>query len=229
MKYFIIRNYTCENFFPKYYQFSGYNEFYDTPTDIDGLVWFYQCPIKNSQNSVLAEVREYEQRISTILEQKDKNIPFIYCTTEIISLPIADGVGIYEIRRELEKLNQRIYELSLIDKSIKFIDLSIFLNNSAKQDIIDWKYFYYSQSIINPKLSKAFQVWWQSRQNALLLKRKKCLVVDLDNTLWHGVLGEDGIHGIQCGKDYPGACFHDFQLAILEATKNGIIVAFKRA
>ena len=45
------------------------------------------------------------------------------------------------------------------------------------------------------------------------LCRKKCLVLDLDNTLWGGVLGEDGIDGIKIGGDYPGKAFLYFQEA----------------
>ncbi|MBU3998825.1 MAG: HAD-IIIC family phosphatase, partial [Gammaproteobacteria bacterium] len=54
---------------------------------------------------------------------------------------------------------------------------------------------------------------------------KKCLVVDLDNTLWGGVLGEDGIDGIQLGANYPGSAFVEFQRAILDLYRRGVILA----
>ena len=50
-------------------------------------------------------------------------------------------------------------------------------------------------------------------------KFKFCLVLDLDNTLWGGVLGEDGVDGIQIGNTYPGNAFLFFQQAILENEK----------
>ena len=53
----------------------------------------------------------------------------------------------------------------------------------------------------------------------------KALVVDLDNTLWGGVLGEDGLHGIQIGQEYPGAAFLQLQRAILDLYQRGIILA----
>ena len=59
----------------------------------------------------------------------------------------------------------------------------------------------------------------------IALKRKKCLVLDLDNTLWGGVLGEDGVYGIKLGGDYPGKAFLLFQESILELSKSGIILA----
>src|SRR5262249_48334571 len=53
----------------------------------------------------------------------------------------------------------------------------------------------------------------------------KCLVVDLDNTLWGGVIGEDGMHGIKIGLEHPGSAFREFQRAILDLYHRGIILA----
>jgi FkbH-like protein len=53
----------------------------------------------------------------------------------------------------------------------------------------------------------------------------KALVVDLDNTLWGGVIGEDGMEGIQLGVEYPGAAYQALQRAILDLYHRGIILA----
>ncbi len=55
--------------------------------------------------------------------------------------------------------------------------------------------------------------------------RIKCLVLDLDNTLWGGVAGEDGISGIQIGDDYPGNVFKAFQHAVLSLKDRGVLLA----
>lgn len=54
---------------------------------------------------------------------------------------------------------------------------------------------------------------------------KKCLVLDLDNTLWGGILGEDGPDGIKLGFDPAGASFLAFQQAVLDLHNRGIILA----
>ena len=59
----------------------------------------------------------------------------------------------------------------------------------------------------------------------LLGQRRKCLVLDLDNTLWGGVLGEDGYEGIQIGRTYPGNAYRAFQQAILDLFHRGVILA----
>ncbi len=53
----------------------------------------------------------------------------------------------------------------------------------------------------------------------------KCLVLDLDNTLWGGVIGEAGLAGIEFGNDYPGSAYRDFQQAVLSLRDRGILLA----
>ncbi len=54
---------------------------------------------------------------------------------------------------------------------------------------------------------------------------RKCIVLDLDNTLWGGVVGEDGIDGIALSLKPPGNGFMAFQQAILDHYNRGIILA----
>lgn len=55
---------------------------------------------------------------------------------------------------------------------------------------------------------------------------KKVLVLDLDNTLWGGVIGDDGIDGIELGDTSPrGEAFKAFQKYILSLSKRGILLA----
>jgi len=56
-------------------------------------------------------------------------------------------------------------------------------------------------------------------------KNKKCLVLDCDNTLWGGTIGEDGIAGIKLGKTHPGSAFYEFQQEIVNLYHRGIIIA----
>jgi len=60
---------------------------------------------------------------------------------------------------------------------------------------------------------------------ALRGKAKKCLVLDCDNTLWGGVIGEDGLGGIKLGTTFPGSCYKAFQEEILNLRERGVILA----
>lgn len=55
---------------------------------------------------------------------------------------------------------------------------------------------------------------------------KKCLVLDLDNTLWGGVIGDDGLAGIRLGKEGAEAeAYTDFQRYVLLLKQRGVILA----
>jgi FkbH-like protein len=54
---------------------------------------------------------------------------------------------------------------------------------------------------------------------------KKCIVLDCDNTLWGGIIGEDGIDGIELGSEFPGSAFCDFQRLLLHWRQQGIFLA----
>jgi len=61
---------------------------------------------------------------------------------------------------------------------------------------------------------------------ALKGRTKKCLVLDCDNTLWGGIVGEDGLEGIKLDRnEYPGKAFHDFQENLLHLSQRGVLIA----
>ena len=74
-------------------------------------------------------------------------------------------------------------------------------------------------------MAKDFQCWWRKKEDELALKRKKCLVLDLDNTLWGGILGEDGVAGIKIGGEYPGKAFEWWQQALKRLKDSGVMLA----
>ncbi|WP_346689521.1 HAD-IIIC family phosphatase [uncultured Cloacibacillus sp.] len=61
--------------------------------------------------------------------------------------------------------------------------------------------------------------------NSIKGRRAKCIVLDLDNTLWGGVIGEDGIGGIELSTTKEGSRYRDFQKRIKEIKEEGAILA----
>ncbi|MBX9467203.1 MAG: HAD-IIIC family phosphatase [Rhizobium sp.] len=54
---------------------------------------------------------------------------------------------------------------------------------------------------------------------------KKCIVLDCDNTLWGGIIGEDGLNGIELSYDFPGKAYRDFQRQLKSLRDSGIFLA----
>src|SRR5207344_2600172 len=53
----------------------------------------------------------------------------------------------------------------------------------------------------------------------------KCLVLDADNTLWGGVIGEDGIGGIELSSAFPGIAYQEFQRVLKGLRTRGVLLA----
>jgi FkbH-like protein len=75
----------------------------------------------------------------------------------------------------------------------------------------------FGERIINGKIQQLIR--------PSVLPAKKCLILDLDNTLWGGVIGEDGVEGIQLDNHGEGARFYEFQSVLLEIHRRGILLA----
>ncbi len=73
--------------------------------------------------------------------------------------------------------------------------------------------------------SAALTRQWAGAVLALLGKTARLLVLDLDHTLWGGVLGEDGPEGIAIGGDFPGNAFTRFQQTLKSFSDAGIALA----
>lgn len=203
--------------------FSGYDDISNVPQDVEGYVWWYQAPIKFEQNVLAEEIRGYAQKLGFVLSKIDETKPFVILTMGILyAVPFTDDD--YLLQASVVDYNRALYEVEANHKNVKVIDITEFTRKYNATELLDWKFYFMSQMGMNPKLSKEFKIWWEKKLNSISLKRKKCLVLDLDNTLWGGVLGEEGIEGIKIGGDYPGKAFLYWQEALLVLSKSGVIL-----
>lgn len=224
MKYFVFRNNTIEPFFSgAEYSFSGYDDLSQIPEDFDWFIWFYQLPVRYDIGALAEEVCSYIEKMRYVVSriQTDKTI-LLFTIHNVCAVSLAGN----DVRLEdaVQNYNAAIAELSRTKGNVKRVDYATFVKDYSVRELVDWKFYFMSQVPMNPRLAKPFKSWFDSQLKQIMLKRKKCLVLDLDNTLWGGVLGEDGIDGIKVGGDYPGKAYLYFQEALLELEKTGIIL-----
>lgn len=105
------------------------------------------------------------------------------------------------------------------------LDLGEVIQDVGRREFFDRRYWYSSRYPFTP--SASLEVARRVAAVGALLKepRAKVLVLDADNTLWGGVIGEDGLEGIRLGPDYPGSVYVDFQRRIRELQQRGLILA----
>jgi FkbH-like protein len=106
-----------------------------------------------------------------------------------------------------------------------FLDLDSMLDDLGRERFFDRRLWYsarypFSTLAANELARRILAIGAADR-----LPRAKVLVLDADNTLWGGIVGEDGIEGIALGPDYPGNAFLDFQRRLLDFQGRGLLLA----
>jgi FkbH-like protein len=131
----------------------------------------------------------------------------------------------FDNRYELMKINLKIESFSNKCSDLAILD---FYNISMKLGF---------DAIYNLKNKFLFQFPYTKESTKLLVDeiyvklqilnspRKKVLAIDADNTLWGGIIGEDGLKGIHIDENYPGIAYKYFQNYIKYLKKTGILLA----
>lgn len=224
MTTFVFRNQTVEPFFGDgVVTYSGYDDISLIP-DVDRYIWFYQVPPSADASVLAQEIASYKDKLDLVLGSADPSKPFIIFS--LVNLfPLRLKGCEHGVEEAITDFNNYAVQLATQHSHIKWVDFGEFVSRYDSEALVDWKYYLMSQTLLNPKLKRDFREWWQRIEEEMELKRKKCLVLDLDNTLWGGVLGEDGVDGILLGGDYPGKAYSYWQQALLQLSRTGVILA----
>jgi FkbH-like protein len=90
----------------------------------------------------------------------------------------------------------------------------------------DPTYWYSFHTALSPTATVALARSLAAMIKSVYGKTKKCLVLDLDNTLWGGVIGDEGVQGLLLGRDNPvGEAFQNFQRYVKELQRRGVLLA----
>lgn len=144
----------------------------------------------------------------------------IYPAFGILDAQMHDG------QSELIKELNRILRTLLKDIGNAYlIDINLCLTRLGKNEFYDRRYWHIAKSPYSRSAQAeiAFEDFKAIR--ALKGKNKKCLVLDCDNVLWGGIIGEDGLSGIKLSKSYPGSIYYELQKEIVNLYNKGIIIA----
>jgi len=122
-------------------------------------------------------------------------------------------------------LNKRLSELYVEDKQVYVVDFDGVASKYGKSRCLNYEMYYRGSFGLSESFLPVVADEYMGYIKALKNLTRKCVVLDLDNTLWGGIIGEDGFEGIQLGKDPPGNAFVDFQRLLLSYYNRGIILA----
>ncbi len=134
-----------------------------------------------------------------------------------------EGTALWGYINMLRNFNLELAKAVL--QGVTIFDLDYISSVYGKEKWHEMRYWYYSKHAF--ALDATGLVAYNAAKVICSIKgsAKKCLVLDLDNTLWGGVIGDDGLDGIKLGNGPDGEAFVDFQKFLLKLKERGIILA----
>ena len=112
---------------------------------------------------------------------------------------------------QLRKLNYELMSLSTKKENLYLCDISSIQNQVGKVSFFHPSIYVSTEMVLSIDILPRVASKTIDLINALNGKFKKCVILDLDNTTWGGVIGDDGIENIQIGSLGIGKAFSEFQ------------------
>ena len=109
--------------------------------------------------------------------------------------------------------------------SVFLFDMNGFVTKYGEDNVFNYQNYFFGDIKISLEFLPQLGEHFMSYIIAFLGLTKKCIVLDLDNTLWGGIVGEDGFDGIKLGPQPPGNVFLEFQKYLKTLSQRGIILA----
>ena len=218
--------------------FNQSSDFYKFEPDITFLIidirsFFgenFYFPYNISSDERKSFVKNKISELENLIQQFNNNLNSKLIITNF-NIPSYSPNGIIETKNEfsfhemIEEINNALRNISKQNNSVYVYDFNNFISKFGEKNIFDYRQFYVGdiQIAFNfiPYLANDLMGYIKPFSS----KNKKCIVLDLDNTLWGGIVGEDGFDGIELGHTSNGKAFVDFQKHLLSLWHQGIILA----
>ncbi len=125
----------------------------------------------------------------------------------------------------VHRVNTALVDFASGRDSVAVLDLAGSIARFGSRGYRDARTYYPFRVAFSATFTPRFAAAFASTVAAALSQPRKCLVLDCDNTLWGGILGEDGPAGVRIGTEYPGNLYRLFQLHLKGLHDQGFLLA----
>ncbi len=229
-------------------KFGGYNQFVQEMMDHSS--WLYQFKpdmvfltlstgtyLKGLEFNLIGKDRDY---FNNLINEK---IGFIKTAINSFNLPakivltslehssyspygLKDATMPNGLNALIGEFNNKLTAMANENPHLVLLDFERFCLNYGKNNIFDEKMFFLGKILFNNYGAEKFADQFAEIINSAYGNLKKVIVVDLDNTLWKGVIGEDGVDGLEMTEDTNmGSIYHEIQKILLNYKKMGALLA----
>jgi FkbH-like protein len=167
---------------------------------------------------LVARAREYGQLIAEFHKAVGGwSIVHRFAVTGLTSVDELQRATIVRMNAVLDETLSTLSQIAWVDVAAE----------AAAHDgpVLDPRLWHLGRFAYTDDFSRRLGRRWAALTLAILSKTARVVVLDLDNTMWGGVLGEDGLAGIKIGGDYPGNAFAAFQRAVSTLPPRGVALA----
>ena len=175
--------------------------------------------IKNIIDKIINLIKIFKTNSSSKLVISNFNIPK-YSPYGVVETKT--DYGYHEMIMDLNL--QLLKEIKKLD-NVYLFDFDRFVHLHGEQNILDSHKILFGDIKISLEHIPYLATDLMGYIIGLLGLSKKCIVLDLDNTLWGGIIGEDGFDDIKLGPESPGNAYVEFQKYLLALYQRGIILA----
>jgi FkbH-like protein len=170
--------------------------------------------------------RAYEQWIGTFRKQSQAAL-----IVHSLELPSSPSLGVLDDQSEtgqsglIRQINRELRRIAAALPGVYILNYDALVARHGSSHWHDERKWLTARLPIAAGYMLQMAREWMRFVVPLSGRTAKVLVVDLDNTLWGGVIGEDGMAGIKVGPEYPGAAYQTLQRALLDLSRKGILLA----
>jgi FkbH-like protein len=231
---------------PEFYE-SGYNCFAEDIQFENPALWSFKPDVvfihttwhniaqfpeaMESEEEVEQRVRRELERFESLWEKVHSRLGALIIQNNF-DLPRLRPLGnseAFELSGRVNFLMRLNAEFAASARKCPRLLISDILYLSAQVGLDAWHghtYWYNFHMAVSPKATVALAQNVAAMIKSVFGRSKKCLVLDLDDTLWGGVVGDDGVQNLLLGRDHPvGEAFQDFQRYVKGLQRRGVILA----
>jgi FkbH-like protein len=144
---------------------------------------------------------------------------------DLTTLGVLDSQVVTGHRRAIEDLNRALLDMARTMPDVLLVDVARLVGRVGSRAAIDERAWQTSRAPLARPLLIALATEIAKFARAVAGRVRKCLVLDCDDTLWGGIVGEDGLAGIRLDPAYPGSAYVAFQREVLNLRRRGVLIA----
>ena len=186
---------------------------------------WYSVPYDNRSKIISTKISEIENVCNTFAKNSDSKL--VITSLQIPNYSpygIDDGHVTTSLRQAISEINTELFLWNQQHKLLTY-DFNQFIRKFGENNIFNYNQFFSGDIKISTEYIPKFIDELMRYVYAVTGMTKKCIVLDLDNTLWGGIIGEDGFDNIKLGDNPVGRTFVEFQKRLLALNQRGILLA----